>query len=147
MNGPCVRSRHLWSLTVCQAAAQELTQVFRALFPQDADWVRYSAAERVCAGAPGAGTAAERPSDPPGSRALLAWPGGEAGGGGTGPWAHRPGQQLSASHPRPSAGPFFSPGGQPAPAGPPASQTKPQSLDPFADLGDLSASLQGNVQV
>lgn len=48
--------------------------------------------------------------------------------------------------PRPSAGPFFSPGGQPVPPGPPASQTKSQSLDPFADLGDLSSSLQGNEQ-
>ncbi|KAM5338996.1 cyclin-G-associated kinase isoform 2-T2 [Glossophaga mutica] len=41
-------------------------------------------------------------------------------------------------------GPFFCPGGQPAPPGPPASQTKSQSLDPFADLGDLSSSLQGS---
>lgn len=41
-------------------------------------------------------------------------------------------------------GPFFSPGGQPAPPGPPASWTKSQSLDPFADLGDLSSGLQGS---
>ncbi|XP_053778598.1 cyclin-G-associated kinase isoform X2 [Desmodus rotundus] len=41
-------------------------------------------------------------------------------------------------------GPYFCPGGQPAPPGPPASQTKSQSLDPFADLGDLSSSLQGS---
>ncbi|KAM5283688.1 cyclin-G-associated kinase isoform 2-T2 [Hipposideros larvatus] len=41
-------------------------------------------------------------------------------------------------------GPFFSSGGQPAPPGPSASQTKSQSLDPFADLGDLSSSLQGS---
>lgn len=41
-------------------------------------------------------------------------------------------------------GPFVTPGGQPAPPGPPASQTKSQSLDPFADLGDLSSSLQGS---
>lgn len=46
----------------------------------------------------------------------------------------------------PSLGPFFSPGGQPAPPGPPASRAKSQSLDPFADLGDLSSSLQGEVQ-
>lgn len=52
---------------------------------------------------------------------------------------------AEAAAPTPAAeGPFFSPGGQPAPAGPPASQTKPQSLDPFADLGDLSTSLQGS---
>ncbi|XP_046279718.1 cyclin-G-associated kinase isoform X7 [Marmota monax] len=40
-------------------------------------------------------------------------------------------------------GPLFSPGGQPTPPGPQPSQTKPQSLDPFADLGDLSSGLQG----
>uniref|UniRef100_A0A8D0P0T1 Cyclin G associated kinase n=1 Tax=Sus scrofa TaxID=9823 RepID=A0A8D0P0T1_PIG len=40
-------------------------------------------------------------------------------------------------------GPFFSPGGQPAPPGPPASQPQSQNQDPFADLGDLSSSLQG----
>ncbi|XP_048639950.1 cyclin-G-associated kinase isoform X5 [Marmota marmota marmota] len=34
-------------------------------------------------------------------------------------------------------------GGQPTPPGPQPSQTKPQSLDPFADLGDLSSGLQG----
>ncbi|ELW69765.1 Cyclin-G-associated kinase [Tupaia chinensis] len=41
-------------------------------------------------------------------------------------------------------GPLFSPGGQLAPPGPQASRTKSQSLDPFADLGDLSSSLQGS---
>lgn len=46
----------------------------------------------------------------------------------------------------PSSGPFFSPGGQPTPPGPPASGSKPQSLDPFADLGDLGSGLQGKVQ-
>lgn len=46
----------------------------------------------------------------------------------------------------PSPGPFFAPGGQPAPPGPSASQTKSQNLDPFADLGDLSSTLQGTVQ-
>ncbi|XP_077876917.1 cyclin-G-associated kinase isoform X8 [Ictidomys tridecemlineatus] len=40
-------------------------------------------------------------------------------------------------------GPLFSPGGQPTPPGLQPSQTKPQSLDPFADLGDLSSGLQG----
>ena len=44
-----------------------------------------------------------------------------------------------------SPGPFFSAGGQPAPPGPSASWTKSQSLDPFADLGDLSSGLQGDV--
>lgn len=44
-----------------------------------------------------------------------------------------------------SPGPLFSRGGQPTPPGPQPSQTKPQSLDPFADLGDLSSGLQGNV--
>lgn len=48
--------------------------------------------------------------------------------------------------PRPPPGPFFSPGGQPAPPGPPASQPQSQNQDPFADLGDLSSSLQGNLQ-
>lgn len=36
-----------------------------------------------------------------------------------------------------SEGPLFPPGAQPATAGPQPSQTKSQSLDPFADLGDL----------
>uniref|UniRef100_A0A8C2VHV4 Cyclin-G-associated kinase n=1 Tax=Chinchilla lanigera TaxID=34839 RepID=A0A8C2VHV4_CHILA len=36
-----------------------------------------------------------------------------------------------------SEGPLFPPGAQPASAGPNPSQTKSQSLDPFADLGDL----------
>lgn len=57
--------------------------------------------------------------------------------GGWDTWAEAP-----APTPAPE-GPFFSPGGQPAAPGPPASQTKSQSLDPFADLGDLSSSLQG----
>uniref|UniRef100_A0A8C8WTT6 Cyclin G associated kinase n=1 Tax=Panthera leo TaxID=9689 RepID=A0A8C8WTT6_PANLE len=43
-----------------------------------------------------------------------------------------------------SEGSFFSAGGQPAPPGPSASWTKSQSLDPFADLGDLSSGLQGS---
>lgn len=52
---------------------------------------------------------------------------------------------AEAPAPTPAAeGPFFSPGGQPAPPGPPASRTKSQTLDPFADLGDLSSSLQGS---
>ncbi|XP_005408741.1 PREDICTED: cyclin-G-associated kinase isoform X3 [Chinchilla lanigera] len=45
-----------------------------------------------------------------------------------------------------SEGPLFPPGAQPASAGPNPSQTKSQSLDPFADLGDLrdlSSSLPG----
>ncbi|XP_004847541.1 cyclin-G-associated kinase isoform X5 [Heterocephalus glaber] len=45
-----------------------------------------------------------------------------------------------------SGGPLFPPGAQPVPAGPQPSQTKSQSLDPFADLGDLrglSSSLPG----
>ncbi|XP_069877736.1 cyclin-G-associated kinase isoform X2 [Dipodomys merriami] len=41
-------------------------------------------------------------------------------------------------------GALFSPGGQPAPPGPQPSQTKPQSLDPFADLGDLGSGVQGS---
>ncbi|XP_062963648.1 cyclin-G-associated kinase isoform X2 [Cynocephalus volans] len=41
-------------------------------------------------------------------------------------------------------GPLFTPGGQPAPPGPQASRTKAQSLDPFADLGDLSSTFQGS---
>ncbi|KAM5283690.1 cyclin-G-associated kinase isoform 4-T4 [Hipposideros larvatus] len=58
--------------------------------------------------------------------------------GGWDTWAEAP-----APTPAPE-GPFFSSGGQPAPPGPSASQTKSQSLDPFADLGDLSSSLQGS---
>ncbi|XP_036903221.1 cyclin-G-associated kinase isoform X2 [Sturnira hondurensis] len=53
-------------------------------------------------------------------------------------WADAP------APPPATEGPFFCPGGQPAPPAPPASQTKSQSLDPFADLGDLSSSLQGS---
>lgn len=41
-------------------------------------------------------------------------------------------------------GTLFSSGGHPAPPGHHPSQTKSQSLDPFADLSDLSSSLQGN---
>lgn len=40
-------------------------------------------------------------------------------------------------------GTLFSSAGQPAPPGPNPSQTKSQNLDPFADLSDLSSSLQG----
>ncbi|XP_041488045.1 cyclin-G-associated kinase isoform X3 [Microtus oregoni] len=47
-----------------------------------------------------------------------------------------------ASMPVPE-GPLFSSGGHPAPPGHHSSQTKSQSLDPFADLSDLSSSLQG----
>ncbi|XP_073898889.1 cyclin-G-associated kinase isoform X3 [Castor canadensis] len=47
--------------------------------------------------------------------------------------------------PTPSTeGALFSPGGQPTPPGPQSSQNKSQTLDPFADLGDLSSSLQGS---
>lgn len=41
-------------------------------------------------------------------------------------------------------GTLFSSAGHPAPPGPNPSQTKSQNLDPFADLSDLSSSLQGN---
>ncbi|XP_053528240.1 cyclin-G-associated kinase isoform X2 [Artibeus jamaicensis] len=58
--------------------------------------------------------------------------------GGWAAWADAPAPTPATE------GPFFCPGGQPAPPGPPASQTKSQSLDPFADLGDLSSSLQGS---
>ncbi|XP_050011797.1 cyclin-G-associated kinase isoform X3 [Alexandromys fortis] len=47
-----------------------------------------------------------------------------------------------ASMPVPE-GPLFSSGGHPGPPGHHPSQTKSQSLDPFADLSDLSSSLQG----
>ncbi|XP_021507491.2 cyclin-G-associated kinase isoform X1 [Meriones unguiculatus] len=40
-------------------------------------------------------------------------------------------------------GPLFSSASHPAPPGPHPSQTKSQRLDPFADLSDLSSSLQG----
>nr|BAE27365.1 unnamed protein product [Mus musculus] len=40
-------------------------------------------------------------------------------------------------------GTLFSSAGHPAPPGPNPSQTKSQNLDPFADLSDLSSSLQG----
>ncbi|XP_028359663.1 cyclin-G-associated kinase isoform X2 [Phyllostomus discolor] len=58
--------------------------------------------------------------------------------GGWAAWADAP-----APAPAATEGPFC-PGAQPAPPGPPAGQTKAQSLDPFADLGDLSSSLQGS---
>ncbi|XP_031295099.2 cyclin-G-associated kinase isoform X2 [Camelus dromedarius] len=59
--------------------------------------------------------------------------------GGWDAWAEAP-----VPTPAPAAeGPFFSSGAQPAPPGPPASLTKSQSQDPFADLGDLSSGLQG----
>ncbi|XP_059534072.1 cyclin-G-associated kinase isoform X3 [Myotis daubentonii] len=58
--------------------------------------------------------------------------------GGWDSWAEAPAPAPATD------GPFFSPGGQPAPPGPPASRAKSQSLDPFADLGDLSSSLQGS---
>ncbi|XP_059963434.1 cyclin-G-associated kinase isoform X3 [Mesoplodon densirostris] len=58
--------------------------------------------------------------------------------GGWDAWAEAPAPVPAAE------GPFISPGGQPAPPGPPASQTKSQSQDPFADLGDLSSGLQGS---
>uniref|UniRef100_A0A8C6F5W7 Cyclin G associated kinase n=1 Tax=Monodon monoceros TaxID=40151 RepID=A0A8C6F5W7_MONMO len=58
--------------------------------------------------------------------------------GGWDAWAEAPAPAPAAE------GPFVSPGGQPAPPGPPASQTKSQSHDPFADLGDLSSGLQGS---
>ncbi|XP_060004957.1 cyclin-G-associated kinase isoform X2 [Lagenorhynchus albirostris] len=58
--------------------------------------------------------------------------------GGWDAWAEAPAPTPAAE------GPFVSPGGQPAPPGPPASQTKSQSQDPFADLGDLSSGLQGS---
>ncbi|XP_066892971.1 cyclin-G-associated kinase isoform X2 [Kogia breviceps] len=58
--------------------------------------------------------------------------------GGWDAWAEAPAPASAAE------GPFVSPGGQPAPPGPPASQTKSQSQDPFADLGDLSSGLQGS---
>lgn len=93
---------------------------------------------------PGLGGRPLRPRDPRAPAHCRAGLGSGGRGCRPGPGEHRA-RQLSASHPRPSPGPFF-PGGQPAPAGPPAGQTKPQSLDPFADLGDLSASLQGIVR-
>ncbi|XP_048220029.1 cyclin-G-associated kinase isoform X2 [Perognathus longimembris pacificus] len=56
---------------------------------------------------------------------------------------------AEAAVPRPGPTPapegaLFSPGGQPAPLGPQPSQAKPQSLDPFADLGDLGSGVQGS---
>ncbi|XP_054564782.1 cyclin-G-associated kinase [Eptesicus fuscus] len=58
--------------------------------------------------------------------------------GGWDSWAEAPAPAPATE------GPFFPPGGPPAPPGPPASRAKSQSLDPFADLGDLSSSLQGS---
>ncbi|XP_008840007.1 cyclin-G-associated kinase isoform X3 [Nannospalax galili] len=61
--------------------------------------------------------------------------------GGWDAWAET---AVPGSTPTPALeGTVFSPGGQPAPPGPQPSQTKSESLDPFADLGDLSSSLQG----
>ncbi|XP_004432258.1 PREDICTED: cyclin-G-associated kinase [Ceratotherium simum simum] len=57
--------------------------------------------------------------------------------GGWDAWAEAPAPAPATEGP-------FPPGGQPAPSGPPASRTKSQSLDPFADLGDLSSGLQGS---
>lgn len=58
--------------------------------------------------------------------------------GGWDTWAEAPAPTLAAE------GPFSSSGSQPAPSSTPASHIKSQSLDPFADLGDLSSSLQGS---
>ncbi|XP_021571195.1 cyclin-G-associated kinase isoform X2 [Carlito syrichta] len=65
--------------------------------------------------------------------------------GGWDAWAEpatpRPAPMVAAE------GRIFPPGGQPAPSGPQPSWTKSQSLDPFANLGDLSdlsSSLQGS---
>uniref|UniRef100_H0XDK9 Cyclin G associated kinase n=1 Tax=Otolemur garnettii TaxID=30611 RepID=H0XDK9_OTOGA len=61
--------------------------------------------------------------------------------GGWGTWAEA---TVPGPAPTPATeGPVFSSGGQPAPSGLPANWTKSQSLDPFADLGDLSSGLQG----
>ncbi|XP_051696300.1 cyclin-G-associated kinase isoform X1 [Oryctolagus cuniculus] len=58
--------------------------------------------------------------------------------GGWDAWAEA---SVPGPAPTPAAeGPLFSAGGQP---GPQATRTKPQNLDPFADLGDLSSGLQG----
>ncbi|XP_012974068.1 cyclin-G-associated kinase isoform X3 [Mesocricetus auratus] len=61
--------------------------------------------------------------------------------GGWDTWAE-PAVPGSASMPAPE-GTLFSSGSHPAPPGPHSSQTKSQNLDPFADLSDLSSSLQG----
>uniref|UniRef100_A0A8C0QBT0 Cyclin G associated kinase n=1 Tax=Canis lupus familiaris TaxID=9615 RepID=A0A8C0QBT0_CANLF len=58
--------------------------------------------------------------------------------GGWEAWAEAPAPAAAAE------GPFFSAGGQPAAPSAPGSWTKSQSLDPFADLGDLSSGLQGS---
>ncbi|XP_066136180.1 cyclin-G-associated kinase isoform X3 [Saccopteryx bilineata] len=58
--------------------------------------------------------------------------------GGWDTWAEAPAPTPAAE------GPFLSAGGQLAPPGSSASRTKSQSLDPFADLGNLSSSLQGS---
>uniref|UniRef100_A0A8C5V235 Cyclin G associated kinase n=1 Tax=Microcebus murinus TaxID=30608 RepID=A0A8C5V235_MICMU len=62
--------------------------------------------------------------------------------GGWGTWAEAaaPGPASAPT----TEGPPFSSGGQAAPSGPQASWIKSQSLDPFADLGDLSSGLQGS---
>ena len=68
------------------------------------------------------------------------------------PWAQTVADAASGAPGAPShtlcasPGPFFSAGGQPAAPSAPGSWTKSQSLDPFADLGDLSSGLQGDVQ-
>ncbi|XP_046512108.1 cyclin-G-associated kinase isoform X1 [Equus quagga] len=58
--------------------------------------------------------------------------------GGWDAWAEAPAPTPATE------GPLLAPGGQPAPPGPSASRTKSQSLDPFADLGDLSPGLPGS---
>ncbi|XP_006893653.1 PREDICTED: cyclin-G-associated kinase isoform X2 [Elephantulus edwardii] len=62
--------------------------------------------------------------------------------GGWDTWAEA---AASTPTPKPAAeGPLFSSGAQPAaPPAPSTSKTKSQSLDPFADLGDLGSGLQG----
>ncbi|XP_066241436.1 cyclin-G-associated kinase isoform X1 [Saccopteryx leptura] len=58
--------------------------------------------------------------------------------GGWDTWAEAPAPTPATE------GPFLSAGGQLAPPGSSASRTKSQGLDPFADLGNLSSSLQGS---
>ncbi|KAM7159405.1 cyclin-G-associated kinase isoform 1-T1 [Molossus nigricans] len=57
--------------------------------------------------------------------------------GGWDTWAEAPAPTPAAEGP-------FSSGSQPAPPSAPGSRVKSQTLDPFADLGDLSSSLQGS---
>ncbi|XP_037685106.1 cyclin-G-associated kinase isoform X2 [Choloepus didactylus] len=62
--------------------------------------------------------------------------------GGWDTWAEPPAPMPA---PRPAEGPLRPSGGQPAaPPGPSCSQAKAQSLDPFADLGDLGSGLPGS---